>query len=210
MNTNMSTMLPTGFENIGNTCFANSVLQCLLHTPEMYAMFSLFKGNNKVKSLSEKDDSKISIPKKDNIRSCRQRKLKLDFKPQEYCCIYWSLQEIYDIAIVSSSEPIVPMGLIEIMKIVFGEHVKFGLQQDAHEFLIMLLHNLSNSYCIKNKKEAARNDDYEFDFNSILMDLRMSDIFEGSFTSKVTCDDWKFSTITNQSFQDISLVSSNI
>ena len=198
----MSSIIPTGLKNIGNTCFANSVLQCMLHTPEMYAVLGSLNGNNRVKGLKAVNFEQASI------RSWRQKKVKQCLPPsQPFCCVYWSIQEIYDNVVKRESEEVVPSSLLEIIPKVFGEYTQFGLQQDAHEFLIMLLHSLHSSPCIKNKKDSAAADQFEFSLNNVLMDVDVTDIFEGRFTSEVTCKKWKFSTQTAQSFQDINLVS---
>jgi uncharacterized UBP type Zn finger protein len=98
--------------------------------------------------------------------------------------------------------------LKDIITKVFGEEVRFGEQQDAHEFLVMLLHSLESSKCMGHSRDSDDSDGYSFDFNKKDEQIQLSDIFEGSFTSKITCETCKSSTLNSQKFQDINLVSS--
>lgn len=49
--------VPTGLFNIGNTCFANSVLQCILHTPEMHHLLSTIKTGDSEGEGEGEDES---------------------------------------------------------------------------------------------------------------------------------------------------------
>ena len=224
----MASTIPIGFENIGNTCFANAVLQCLLHTPEMLMFLSSLEKENWFDQWNKKI-SKIfqkpainRLPKKieesksyfedenTNFRAHRGWKLISSRSTYpEYCWAYWGVKNIAE-EINNSNKIWVPHGLRDILKKTFGDHIKFGLQQDAHEFLIMLLHNMQSSNWAKDKLTTQRhNDDFEMNFNKMTLNIKLSDIFEGSFNSSVTCLKWNYSTKIKQDFLDISLVRIN-
>lgn len=52
----------------------------------------------------------------------------------------------------TSDKNFLPLGMNDIIKKVFGEEIELGHQQDAHEFLIMLLHSLEGSECLRKDK----------------------------------------------------------
>jgi len=83
------------------------------------------------------------------------------------------------------AENILPLGLKDIIEKVFGESVKIGEQQDAHEFLIMLLHTIEGSKCLKAIEESNNIEEYNFDVQENRVNL--NEIFEGSLTSTITC-----------------------
>mmetsp|Transcript_2881 Transcript_2881/g.3365 ORF Transcript_2881/g.3365 Transcript_2881/m.3365 type:complete len:135 (-) Transcript_2881:761-1165(-) len=97
---------------------------------------------------------------------------------------------------------IYPLGLKDIITKVFGEGVESGKQQDAHEFLIMLLHTFESSECLK-KTKKIKMDEYSFDLKQ--NSVQLNEIFEGSFTSIITCQKCKKNNKNIQKFQDINL-----
>ena len=206
----MSVRLPTGLCNIGNTWFANSVLQWLLHTPEMVQFLSNIKETGSQQNYFEAENT-LHSERSLWGRSLRQRKLtsfNLSSDYPTYCWSIWGIKQLMQEMENSSYGNIYPLGLKDIIKKVFGESVEFGRQQDAHEFLIMLLHAFEGSECLKKaekSKKKIENDEYSFDIEK--NSIQLNEIFEGSFTSTITCQKWKKTNKNIQKFQDINLVS---
>lgn len=204
----MSVKVPTGFENIGNTCFANSVMQCLMHTSEMMSVIQKFK--RWADEVGSEDEALACSPEITSARNNRQRRavtMKTGSKHPEYWCVFCGVKAIIEETEGVRDQPVLPLGLKDVINKVFGEEVTFGSQQDAHEFLIMLLHSLETSQCLQAANNKEQDDEYHFTFKTIEDDLQLNEVFEGSFTSKISCDECKYNTKTEQKFMDINLVS---
>ena len=204
----MTSIMPTGLLNIGNTCFANSVIQWLLQTPEMKSLITNF-GKQKSQEFDEKLDLKNSPEQLPDGRGKRQRRAvasNLSLKYPQFCCSLCGLKTIIAEMNSQADSAALPLGLKDIISKVFGEEDFFGHQQDAHEFLVMLLHSLENSECLKNSKQNSNTDDFCFDISENSCP-ELNEVFEGSFTSRIKWQKCKAHTETQQSFQDISLVS---
>ena len=182
----MSMKMPTGLENIGNTCFANSVFQCLLHTPEMMQLLSSFEPSAKEEVKAADDSASPDTKLGRSLRRRRQTSFLMRNLNIDHCCTLCGVKALVEETENPSSQAITPTSLKDIITKVFGEDVRFGQQQDAHEFLVMLLHSLEGSKCMGQCRNSDDSDGYSFDFNKNFEQVQLSDIFEGSFTSKIT------------------------
>lgn len=104
---------PVGLRNVGNSCFANSVMQCLLHI-EPFATFFL-------KSLSHEDTGECS-------------------KAGEWCPLC-ETEDLVQSYYRSGKKAYSPRSfLVNIEEI--GKHFSFGDQEDAHDFMVEWLDSI--------------------------------------------------------------------
>ncbi|KAK8579332.1 hypothetical protein V6N12_069658 [Hibiscus sabdariffa] len=114
---------PLGLRNLGNSCYLNSVLQCLTYTPPL-ANFCL-----RSKHSSSCDASASKKP-----RDC------------PFCILEaWITRSLtLDLTLDSPSK-------IQSCIKIFAEHFRFGRQEDAHEFLRYVIDACHNT-CLRLKK----------------------------------------------------------
>ncbi|XP_076210075.1 ubiquitin carboxyl-terminal hydrolase 36 isoform X4 [Aptenodytes patagonicus] len=133
-----------GLHNLGNTCFLNSVVQCLTYTPPL-ANYLLSKEHS---------------------RTCHQGGF----------CMMCVMQNHTIQAFANSGNAIKPVSFIRDLKKI-AQHIRFGSQEDAHEFL---------RYTIDAMQKACLNDCTKLDRQTQATTL-VHQIFGGYLRSRVKC-----------------------
>lgn len=154
---------PLGLKNLGNSCYLNSVLQCLTYTPPL-ANFCL---------------------KSQHTSLCDSAAAERDRKSD---CPFCILERRIVRSLCSDLTLDAPYKITNCLRI-FAEHFRLGRQEDAHEFLRYVIDACHNT-CLRLKKlqqhrrKAVVNGSGNEDFggNSVVMD-----IFGGSLQSQVKC-----------------------
>ncbi|KAK4767870.1 hypothetical protein SAY87_003011 [Trapa incisa] len=169
---------PIGLKNLGNSCYLNSVLQCLTYTPPL-ANFCL---RNLHSSLC---DSNVDAEKK---RDC------------PFCILEKRIARSLKADLAQDA----PSKILSCLQL-FAQNFRIGRQEDAHEFLRYLIDTCHNT-CIRLKKlqqhqqrkkssEASMGDDRTI----------VKEIFGGSLQSQVKCSSCGAESKKVDEIMDISL-----
>lgn len=116
-----------GIENLGNTCYFNSVLQCLIHTPTIREKVLLNDNDEELSQKKAKDAAYLAY----QFRRVIKGVWAVTTKPNMY---------------------LEPLGIIRAFKQIAGDFL-VNEQQDAHEFFAMLVDALNEGE--KNEKPKS-------------------------------------------------------
>eukprot|EP01122_Echinamoeba_exundans_P009149 TRINITY_DN316_c0_g1_i2.p1 TRINITY_DN316_c0_g1~~TRINITY_DN316_c0_g1_i2.p1 ORF type:complete len:508 (-),score=71.62 TRINITY_DN316_c0_g1_i2:117-1640(-) len=146
LSTNWENIVPvgTGLQNLGNTCYLNSAMQCLLHTPPLANLF-----------LFHSDKFPHECPgKKGQLKFCFLCELRNQFIA--------SFRGPYSSdGTKASSSGGASQGRSGLRAIVLnglpllGKHFKVGRQMDSHEFLMLLLEHLEKASLVHRSIRSA-------------------------------------------------------
>ncbi|XP_073302575.1 uncharacterized protein [Primulina huaijiensis] len=153
---------PLGLRNLGNSCYLNSVLQCLTYTPPL-ANFCLRFLHSSICDLVAAKEKKGECP----------------------FCI---LEKRITRSLSSDAASDAPLKINSCLRI-YAEHFRPGRQEDAHEFLRYVIDACHNT-CLRLKKlqqqQKTRND-----ANGVNTggggETVVKEIFGGAFQSQVKC-----------------------
>uniref|UniRef100_A0A8C3J3Z1 Ubiquitin carboxyl-terminal hydrolase n=1 Tax=Calidris pygmaea TaxID=425635 RepID=A0A8C3J3Z1_9CHAR len=151
-----------GLQNLGNTCFLNSTVQCLTYTPPL-ANYLLSKEHS---------------------RSCHHGGF----------CMMCVMQNHMIQAFANSGNAIKPVSFIRDLKKI-AQHIRFGNQEDAHEFL---------RYTIDAMQKACLNGCTKLDRQTQATTL-VHQIFGGYLRSRVKCSVCKTVSDTYDPYLDLAL-----
>ncbi|CDZ98657.1 multidrug resistance-associated abc transporter [Phaffia rhodozyma] len=107
-----------GFNNVGNTCYLNSVLQCVIHTPGLGPL------------LFEHEPAQCPVkrnPKSDGF------------------CVACSLKAVYQYSFLRPNQGSYNPSVITKNLKKIARHLRLGRQEDSHEFLRFLVDGLQNA-----------------------------------------------------------------
>jgi len=168
-----------GFNNIGNTCYLNSILQLLIHS-KVFVSFLL--QNDFINYLEKASTQNIADlhRQKNNIDENTQITInKSDIDNLMNYSIISRLYEIVLIIINKGNSTISPVKLKESIKIKGSIDRKFEsfrgfMQEDAHEFLIKLLDEIIIETGIKSKSTFNNVPDIIHVYKKLSKDVKQS------------------------------------
>ena len=179
---------PNGLLNVGNTCYANAVLQCLLSTaltqalldPKAIAIFRRYTSNSSLldcHSSDEEDDQHLRD-------KCRWLTRELKAITVDYQKAAKSEESATWMHLLSWSQgPVIDPGSITRHPERLCPCLKPYQQEDAHEFLRALLSTL-----VMNGQNK-----------------QLSSLFDGLLESSVTCQSCHRPSLTRDRYMDLSL-----
>ncbi|GLU14663.1 hypothetical protein SLE2022_312220 [Rubroshorea leprosula] len=133
---------PIGLRNLGNSCYLNSVLQCLTYTPPLANFCLRYLHSSSCDSASEADRK----------RDC------------PFCILEKRIARSLSVDLIQDA----PAKIQSCLRI-FAEHFRCGHQEDAHEFLRFVIDACHNT-CLRLKK-LRRKGSEPFNGNTVVKDI---------------------------------------
>ncbi|OMO74565.1 Peptidase C19, ubiquitin carboxyl-terminal hydrolase 2 [Corchorus capsularis] len=152
---------PLGLKNLGNSCYLNSVLQCLTYTPPL-ANFCLRSQH------STFCDASASASASKKPRDC------------PFCILEARIARSLTLDLTLDA----PSKIQSCLKI-FSENFRFGRQEDAHEFLRFVIDACHNT-CLRLKKLRRKGRD-EGGGEAVNGNSVVKEIFGGALQSQIKC-----------------------
>ncbi|GMY33513.1 ubiquitin carboxyl-terminal hydrolase 25 [Fagus crenata] len=149
--------LPLGLRNLGNSCYINSVLQCLTYTPPL-ANFCLKNQHSSLCDSTSDTDRKRDCP---------------------FCILERRIARSLSVDLTLDA----PSKILSCLRI-FADNFKSGRQEDAHEFLRYVIDACHNT-CLRLKKlQQHRRSSSSSNSNATSV---VKEIFGGALQSQVKC-----------------------
>ncbi|KAL1553718.1 ubiquitinyl hydrolase 1 [Salvia divinorum] len=172
-----------GLSNLGNTCFMNSVLQALLHTPPLRNYFLSDKHN---RFYCERENRTI-VTRKSDVAKGNNKNLQL--------CLACDLDAIFSAAFSGDRMPYSPAKFLHSWW-QHASNLASYEQQDAHEFLISMLDTIHEKMQKDMRKPHSQGS------GDCCIAHR---VFSGILRSDVMCTSCGFTSTTYDPCVDISL-----
>lgn len=171
-------MRAAGLHNRGNTCYMNSVMQSLLHTPPLATALLTQSAPTLLGRYGVPRTQKQAVKAANSFNALTEMK---DFFARAY----------------SGASAVSPTAFVSNLR-KFARPLRPGRQEDAHEYLRLLLEALQQACTCFAGKDVKPND-------PILSTTLIQRIFGGRLRSRVTCYSCRHNSDTYDPMLDLSL-----